>query len=351
MELFKLINSNAVRNHLKEINYEFTTDEAAFVVWTDYNKTIMEKHQAWEWIIQNMKDVNIRDKFERIYYGEGLDDPKYYTLHNCLKKYMELENKVIEAAMKTERNTVFSFETYYHEDSSECEDGRLFTTCEDVLSAIENEKKKHEKRDMQEYPLECIYLKKQWLDNEKEKMILLRLLPDGEVFDIYKDINIYQEFDGSDIRYMFDEMWFDIPTPFKKGDILYTKAAIGDYPVFEEPFVLEYICYWGKDNIEDARKRHAWGSMDMTAYGYFPYDDGTVYYECMHSYLSLDYYEGELENNLRTLKAISNYMKDKIDLSLLLDAHTVIVNEERNKKHLKQINAIDEGLRLKGLKD
>ena len=89
----------------------------------------------------------------------------------------------------------------------------------------------------------------------------------------------------------------------------------------------------------------------MIANGYFLYDDGRIYRECMHNYLTLDYYEEELVGNKRTLKAISNYMKGKIDLRELIDAYSIIIQEERIEEQRRGISVLDEYLMLSGLKD
>lgn len=327
MDFLKFINSNAIRNHLKEINYEFTADEAAFVVWANDNKTIKEKHLAWEWIIHNMEDVNIHDKFERMYFEEELNIPKYYTLHNCLKKYMELENKVIEAALTTEGNTVFSFETYYHGDPSVCEDGRLFTSLDKLMKAVDEEIS-----DMSEYQLKWILIKKSWLNTDEKKYVELKLNPDKSIFDIVDDARVRTDLESS-LWKLFECMWFEIPTPFKKGDIVYENFEYCSNNGKDMPFVLEKICYWGIDDIESARQRHFWSCADMTAGGYFVEDDGRLYCIHIHNYLALDYYDEEPTGVHRILKAISNYEKNKIDLSILMDAYSIILNEERVKRH------------------
>ena len=43
MDILKFINSNAVRNHLREINYEFSPVEFAFIVWQSEYCSMDEK--------------------------------------------------------------------------------------------------------------------------------------------------------------------------------------------------------------------------------------------------------------------------------------------------------------------
>ena len=69
----------------------------------------------------------------------------------------------------------------------------------------------------------------------------------------------------------------------------------------------------------------------------------------MHDYLSLEYYPGPLDGKKRILKAVSNYLKGEIDLTLLLNAYYVLMGEENIKQNRERMNITKEGLRLAGL--
>ena len=354
MDILNFIDSKAIREHLHSINYEpKSSAEAAFIIWRSNARSLEEKFKAWEWIIENMEDTDTLSMFERAYYSsDKISDEIYHSLHKGLVKYIELTKKLIDAATKTEDKTVFSYEYYCHGDMSNCEDGRLFSSFDAVKKAMEKEKEK-----MTDYELECFYLKKQWIDVEEENEIVITFLPNWTIHEIYEKIDYKYTNDllGGEVDYLnlFNEMWFAIPTPFKEGDILYRENTIGDKAYYENEdlFVLKNLCYWGYDDIESERKRHAWGDMDMLASGYFLYDDGRIYCECMHNYLALDYCEEELTGRTRTLKAISNYIKGNIDLRELLDAYAIITQEERIAERRKGIGVLDEYMMLSGLKD
>lgn len=51
MGFLEFINSKAISNHLKEINYEFKPMEAAFVVWQSKTHTMKQKHEGFQYII------------------------------------------------------------------------------------------------------------------------------------------------------------------------------------------------------------------------------------------------------------------------------------------------------------
>ena len=346
MQIADFIDSKDIREHLKKIDYKFKSDEAAFVVWQSSNKSIEKKHEGYEWIINNMPDMNLKERVPRAYRGEGeLDVPEYHSLHNILKKHMETEKSILNLATENEDGAVFLFKTYSKGDLASFEDERLFQNIEAMTEAIEAEKK--------EYGFDCLYLKKQWIfhDNtmQKPKYVWIKTNPDGIVFD-YRTSGILTELQWA-VEYVLDEMWFDIPTPFQKGDVVCNSYCLGDHPELEEPFVLDTICYWGVEDIDDAKRRHAWSSMDMTAYGYFPCEDGRIYKECMHNYLCLEYYRKNYENEKRILKALSNYIKGEIDTVLMLHAYDVILKEEDLKRLQNKSYFMDEYLSKAGIKD
>ena len=87
----------------------------------------------------------------------------------------------------------------------------------------------------------------------------------------------------------------------------------------------------------------------MIATGYFQEECGSIYYECMHSYMNLEYYRDELTGKRRILKALSSFMKEEIDIALYSDAYRVILLEEYTKENFPKYYT-DEGLELAGLK-
>lgn len=108
MDFLKFINSNTIRNYLKNINYEFSLVEAAFVVWQSGCCTTEEKHDAWNFIIENMPDARVLDFVTGSYrhyleecYGSG------FMLHEHLKQYINYEKRLLNIATTDEENAVF----------------------------------------------------------------------------------------------------------------------------------------------------------------------------------------------------------------------------------------------------
>lgn len=331
IDICDYIDSQTIRQYLRNIDYMFAPDEAAYVVWQSNKHSMSEKHGAWKQIIGSMKDVDLRKFAERAYLNDtGINSKEYYSLHNFLRKYIETENRIVGLGTTDEEKTVFSFETYYENDRDNCIDGRLFSEFEKMCEAIEQEKKS-----MDDFPsLNCVYIKKQWIDSGTKypKFIELKFTNNMKLYDISDYSNILTDTE-SDIINVFEEMWFGIPTPFQKGDILCENEInfVGK-KYRKNPFVLEQICYWGRNDTELEKRKRVWGATDMTACGYFQNDNGHIFGECMENYLRLEYYDKELKGAKRMLKVLSNYLKGNIPINLFMNAYGIILNEEQNKK-------------------
>ena len=109
-------------------------------------------------------------------------------------------------------------------------------------------------------------------------------------------------------------------------------------------------CYKTADGFREYHRKNG-DSTDMTAHGYFQNEDGSVYWECMHYYLDLEYYREEPQGIRRILQAFSVFEKEEIGSDLLAIAYHTIMEEEQMKREKKQLSCFtDEGLRLAGLK-
>ena len=62
MDIYRFIDSSAMRAYLKEQNYPFSTQEAAFLVYSCKTATLAEKAQAWEEIIRTMPNCSMEKR-------------------------------------------------------------------------------------------------------------------------------------------------------------------------------------------------------------------------------------------------------------------------------------------------
>lgn len=266
MDIFDYLNSESERKYLQEIDYRFSPQEAAFIVWNADRKT-EDKLAALKEIAETMPDQAVRCRS---------DYPKYPSLRRFLNDYTALVSRVGERA--DERK--LSDEDFYLYNAFEC-------------------------------------------------------------------------------------MWFNIPTPFEKGDIVCTKSKFTEK---YDNYVLLDINNWSKadfikngytdrdldlDKI-DARlaKRATCGDYgDMSAHGYRIFGNGNIDYDFFCNYIDFEYYhESELSGTERALIPLSAFIRGDIDLELFLNAYKVIVDEERVKDEKSILCTDDDGLRLMGLK-
>lgn len=89
----------------------------------------------------------------------------------------------------------------------------------------------------------------------------------------------------------------------------------------------------------------------MIAWSYFHRpDSGDIYSECIHNYLTLEYYRRKLTDVRRVLQALRSYLRGEIDISLYSAAYRTILVEEQAKE-IYPVGITDEGLFLAGLKE
>ena len=90
MDILQFINSNAIRNHLKKINYQFYTLEAAWLIYHSYNHSVYEKFNAYEQLMKEYPDCRVKKR---------LHTPAQDSLFEYLKNYI-----------KAYKNAIYEFE-------------------------------------------------------------------------------------------------------------------------------------------------------------------------------------------------------------------------------------------------
>ena len=68
MNIYNFINSRDIAKHLKDIDYQFSTLECAWLVWQSRKHTLKQKHASWQEIIDTMPDCSVeaRPKHEGV---------------------------------------------------------------------------------------------------------------------------------------------------------------------------------------------------------------------------------------------------------------------------------------------
>ena len=349
------LNSKDIADYWRRIGFICTPLQSAYIVWQNHTKTLQEKHAAWREIVETMPDCIVAEGHRKT--NMGISDALAESLYAFLQAFMQLQNQLIERFYRKGDHAVYSYRVLYVGDKDWSEDRWLYDTAEECFEDV------YADEDL--IPsIVCIQLTKQWIG--ENRALTLSVKVDKTVIDIEA-----QELDEEehDLLQAFDWMWFDFPTPFKRGDIVVSKYSPFGYNLCgDEPFVLTNLCGWGSEQLRQNRysdhdKRYVWADRqllrhrksadgtDMTAQGYFQWEDGRVYYECMHHYLDLEYYREEPKGIRRILKAFSSFEKKEIGSDLFALAYHVILEEEKSKRERESLSCfMDDGLRLAGLK-
>lgn len=324
MDIFKFINSKDIREYLKTINYEFNSLETAWLIYQCDGFTIKDRHTAWQELIKTMPDCKIEER---------MNTNSHDSLHDYLRKYIDYEENILDEFFTSTEDWLYTVE-WFEQDTWFSSD-KFYKTFEKAQNELLEEFKDWEIK----YDYRITKQK-----TESKKYIRVYFNISDRSYDY--DISEYPEELTEVIYGVFDGLWFDFPTPFKKGDILcqYTLDGKETSGFCRGPFVMKGIT---PDGVRDWTRKNG-DTSDMNAWGYFQDPDGTIYYEVMHNYMDLEYYRGELTEKRRILKALSNFIKGEIDVELMCRAYHYLMCDEYTKDSIPR-DFTDEGLKLAGV--
>ena len=357
MNIYKYIRSKDVREYNEKIKRKFTATESAFLVWLNYEITLKEKHDAWREIMRDIKDEEVPKRVNADY------APSLFAL---LNKFINTDNRLIEEFYKKDERTVYSYRYICKGDSSFGEDfGRIYSD----LGYIQRELRKDA-----DLGIICVEYTKNYISSHYRK-ITLKTDGCGNVTSVDGDF-----IQGIDLSLKKDEffegLWIDVPTPFRKGDIVCSRKTPFGYNIYSDskPFVLLSLANWSADQAEKrgeklSEKDKAWKDKhlkylkeygditDMTASGYFLSSDcndrfiGGFYNEVMHDYVDLEYYRGDFNGGERVLLPIKYFLNGDIDEETLVKACEIIKKQEEVKKETRYLNLLDEWKEKLGIKE
>lgn len=334
MDICSFVNSNAIAEHLRNINYCFTSKEAAWLIYQCKKITLQEKHEAWKWLIANMPDCELEERLNCLHWD---------SLHDVIRMYMSIENKYLELFRRKETNVVYQYRYFCSKDTDWVDEFNVINSTvdecwKDVLGGEEDEG-----------DIEIIQIKKTYIDSNQHIDVFF----DSKRNVLEIDTSLYTDEERDVIVESFDGFWFAFPVPFKVGDMLimknqrYPREYIGEDGVF----ILEGITPWEVDRIAKRIENGSGDTTDMCAWGYFQDEDGRVFQETIWNYMDLDYYEGPFDGIKRLLVAISNFLKGEICLSIVLSAYRKVILDKFTKDVMLGSWFTEEGLELAGLHD
>lgn len=330
MDIYNLINSKAISEHCRKIQHKFNTEELAVLIYRNKRMSIDEKISAYQELITDFPDM------------ERINCKHYDSVKDMVQEEIQRLQDLRQEMQTESENIIYTYETFYTSSQRFEKSDNLYKTYDEVCVAIFQELKED-------------------TDNE---ILMLRIIKRSFLRDSKKIIEEYIVTNDKNIRLInirstdeeldINNICLNIPTPFKKGDILvsYANSPFNYGTVFNRgkyPFVLEWLCTWEND-LQKRLDKGCCDSSDMNGIGYMISEDNKL--ECDHQfdYDSWEYYPGELQGTEKILKTISSFIQGKIGIDLLLETYKYILAH-------KEISSAfwygftDEGLRLAGLTD
>lgn len=320
MNVYDYIESKDVREYNEKNKRKFTTLESTFFVWNNSRITLAEKHKAWQSIMDEMSDEQVK---------KYANDDKTYSLFALLREFIKTDNELIDSFYRNNEKCVYFYRYSYKNEFSRRNFGVAFPDFESAKNAFEIEK--NELNESGYFGgIRKIEYKRQSLVFPK-KSILIVTDNDGNVLEVNDENYADNELSFFNKDVFFGNQWVDIPTPYKLGDIVCYTDDSGK----SIPFVLLSVANWGRSeaferagvtgreelieyesNLKRLKKR---GDIsDMIANGFFLQTDvdgiytGEFYVDEMHDYSRAEYYRDKIQGGSRVLTALSLYLQKRI---------------------------------------
>lgn len=290
MDIYEYFNSRDVAEHCKQLSRSFTGRELAYMIWQSNHHTLAQKVVAWEELIRTMPDETLED-------GIGL--------HHFLRQYITRLQQFISEFQGDAEGCVYSYEKLYkHAPERYLDESVLYASYEDCVAAAVAE---------DDWGTLSFRIRKKVIHKQAASQMgdaMLDLTPDGEPTAVF----VAPYFGAIDLLvepFGFHGWYVEIPTPFKKGDIV---TGVDLWGRRSEPMVVDKLpSEHGEDYLDMCA--HLW---ELDRYQRLDHNK----YVC---YLSLEYYRGDLVEQKRFLYTLHNYIQNGLPLSDLLRSYTVIL--------------------------
>lgn len=305
MDILSFVNSSDIRNHLKEINYEFSTLEAAWLIYQSTNHTVYEKLKSLQELMEIMPDCKIKERCNTV---------SQDSLFSYLKKYIQNYNELIVDFFKS--NGVFTIEIKHSNPDFDYFIEGLFNDFDTVRNQCLFEYKKQSEIDSFKIRKYSVFSQIN-INNYSPNEVILRANDLSVMSADYGTDNIDKYAILDDV---FFGLWFDFPIPFKIGDI------VCNIRKSNKPFVLYSISFKDTNSRVYNNLKANGDETDMAYCGYYPMEDGSLFSDCDWNYMDLEYYHNELLNEEKMLLPISCFLKGNIDIGLCCNSfHSIIM--------------------------
>lgn len=337
MDIYNLINSKAIQEHCRKIKHQFNTEELAVLIYRNKRMSIDEKITAYQELISDYPDMEV---IERI------NCKHYDSVKDMIKGEIQRLKNLIVKLEKEEQDVIYTYNSYWYngyniiEGKGEYRD--VYTNLKEVIQLIDEDIQDDEDNELLSFRI----TKRPLIKENKYEITAEYLVTENKEL---KMVNIYD----------FKSEWLDIsniclniPTPFKKGDLLVStsKTPFGEGHILnyeKYPFVLHWLCTW-RENFQKILDKGNHDSSDMQGTGYY-ISDNEIILENNHDYDSWEYFTGELKGTERILRGISSLIQKKISVEIFVRAYDDI-RAEQNKRTLTSCFT-EESLKLAGFND
>lgn len=299
LNIYEYFNSRDVAEYCQKLGHSFTGREMAYLIWQSNHHTLHHKIAAWEELILTMPDEEHKE-FE---YADC------QGLHDFLRMYIDRLLQFLADFQKNTGEFAYSYERLYADSSCRFNDeSPLFTSYDLCIATAAAEAA--EKNEITAFRVK----KRKICDKSatREECPMLCLTPYAEPMDVH--VAPYRgEEDLLVSPFGFYGMFVDIPTPFKRGDIV---TGIRPWGTRTDPMVVNRL-----------PEHHGEDFIDMCANLWdLDYHRRLVCCEDSSS-LSLEYYHGDLKEYRRFLFALRNYIQGSLPLEELLRSYSIILLE------------------------
>lgn len=318
MDIYKFIESKDIQEHCRKLGHQFNTVESAYLVWQSRFIPLTEKYVAWREIIDTMPDMQWNHK--------GKD---WGSIHRCLERYIELEDRLVEDFYKTD-------EMYRFEEGWPSSTEKKFESVEQLIEARKSRIIKPDSiytrmdKISQNINGSTFEICKRKRRSQGPNIAEARFNKDS--FELLSVAGRYDALNEEEWQFamIFKEMWVYVPTPFKPGDIVVSPdgpAVVHDWKLAPEN--REYIRQMEQ---EGAGRDMGISVLCMDRFGTNKFDYGVRCSQLF--YPRLEYFRQELSPEHSFIKALSSYCAGELDLPKLLSAY-YLYKEEMNLRALR----------------
>lgn len=306
---YDLINSKAISDYCRKIKYQFNTEELAVLVYRNRKMDIKEKITKYQDLIDNYKDMEVIKR---------INCKHYDSVKTMIKNEIDRLKNVYEKFLNEDKNCAYTWREYNKSTRQYSQDYKIINNLKRTFKEVYKSIKDY----INEYDDTLSFTITKKYFGRKERFIYAQYNVINKKPTL---INIYEK---EDMYLDINNIYVYMPTPFKRGDILITEnPSMSNYREDGDIFVLDYLSTW-RENIKEFLARGNHDSSDMVGYGYYLYENTPkIVYDNKWDYDNFEYYKGELKDNNRILKAISSYLKDEIDIELLMNSYDFFKSE------------------------